>query len=100
MTEGDAGGEVVRQSSLDAESRLHRIRRLQIVRKLIDRYRRFERRQLANRWYDWEGIQYRRISNDELLLIGSVESIGGQRKVLTNAIIEDAKATADTRLRR
>src|ERR1700686_2922641 len=99
MTESNAGGEVMRQRSFHADCRLHRIGGFQILGQLIDAHRSLEGRQGVYRWNVGEGIQDRRIGDDELLLSDPVESTGRQSQVLAYAIIEDTEAATNCGLR-
>jgi hypothetical protein len=88
--------QVVRQLALDADHRLQRVRRLQVVCESINRSGNRERNELLGGRNQREEI---RVLHGELLLIDTVQSLSRHRQALTDALVEHAIAAADNGLR-
>src|SRR6185369_5120213 len=88
--------QIVRQLALNADHRLQRVWRLQVVGEPINGSGNCKRNELFRRRNQREEI---RILHRELLLIDAVQPIGRHRQVLTDALVEHAIATADDSLR-
>ena len=99
-------GEVVGQLSLVAQHGLNRVGRLDVVGDEPRRLRLREGLKLVYRRHAGDAgerelreVQDRRGGDEELLLVDAVKAVGLQSQFFADAVVEDAEAAADHRLR-